>query len=258
MAQAKVKQSNGCCFTEQPIVLKGQPDNLIGLAHICNDGDDQVYVRAAPLLSTSIEKISKLEKRKLSIGRYVEAGETAAAKVSLSVDEHTPPGDYEASVLLGENPRGIQLHVLPVKRVNFEPDLVQLIGAPGSRVSEEVIVENLGNVPVEIRALGHAVMQEDHQVCLSIQLALASANNGEIKEFLNAMTKELTGRRVDLLRVRCAKSGVTVAAGEARQVRLEFALPSNMHAGVKYRGPLSYLGGQLRIHVTVTGKERKD
>jgi hypothetical protein len=176
--------------------------------------------------------------------------------VIASVDDSTPPGRHEAVIMVGGQRRRAILEVRPHRSVELSPQSVELTGAAGQAVSETFLFENRGNVPVELGAVGLVVLQEQEQVCRSLQHALAAADGKGYEAFLDALVNDLARKRVDLMRVRAAGGRREIAPGAADEVTLEFHIPGNVASGRTYRGKLLAFDRSIGVLLTIAGGGR--
>ncbi len=195
---------------------------------------------------------SRRPPRALRIGRAAP-GETRMTPVRYAVDPLTPPGGYSATFSVGQAQREARIVVLPQEGLSIEPRQISLSGRPGEAVVEDLVLENTGNTPIELGALGAMVTEEDEQVCLSLQHAMARTGEKGAMGFLDAFASSLADRKTDLVRVAIASGGLRLLPGEARQVAVAFHLPENMKPGRRYHALLKCGSAQLSTQITVLG-----
>jgi hypothetical protein len=123
------------------------------------------------------------------------------------------------------------------------------------------VLANRGNVPLELGLLGMLVLQEEEQLCLSLQQALArvkAAGNDDGKGsphtlFLDSLAGSLAARKTDFGKVRLA-APITLAPGDAELVELDIHLPRDMVAGRQYRALLKAMGAQMFVTIVAEGE----
>lgn len=238
---------------DAPIRLSGTPDRLLGIVELANEEKTSVLLKGFDVVETALPHARYMPKRRLFAYRAMEAGSSAKVTVETALDDLTPPGEYAATVMVGDTARPAVLEVKARELITFHPTVLELRGAPDEVVTETLIFENQGNVPVTVGMLGLAVLTEVEQVCTSLQRALAATgkDDGGYETFLNTLANDLARKRVDAVRVRAAKA-LEIPAGDADSVAIEFHLPGNVAPGHHYRGKVLMFGQSLGLRLNVT------
>lgn len=262
-----------CSVKEDVIRLRGRPDELVGVATMRREQEPDPsafrfattniaetrfgYKRrlnSAPMRSTSLPRMASLNSSRLSFTRLPLPGSQARVPVSLSIDPHTPPGKYEAVFDVAGSDQRAEIEVLPVEKLMLSPRSVSIIAAPGEVVAVDLVLTNSGNVPLELDILGMLVLQEEEQVCLSLQRGLAEVKKKpeaqSYEVFLNAVADSLAERKTDFGKVRLADGAVTLEAGESWFGPVAIHCPRDMIAGRQYRALLKARSGQLFVKIT--------
>lgn len=256
---------------DDPIRLRGRPSELVGLMPMRREPVPRAAFKSAtvnieetefgylhrlsfaPLVSSSLP-VEMGAHHGLSIGGALAPGAAGNVPISFSVDRTTPPGRYEAVFLLGGEERRLEIEVLPDEAIQIIPRTVAIAGPPGGVAYESVVLRNAGNIPAEIDVLGVLVLQEQEQICLSLQYALERTKGhpeeGAHRVFLDALASRLGERKTDLARVRVADGPCRIAPGDSAHVRLAFHLPGNMAPGRQYRALLKAATAQLFVRIS--------
>ena len=262
-----------CRIFDDRLRLRGTPGELVGVASVAraavpterfkictNDVAEtefgyQQRLRFAPLVSTTMP-IGKAVPRALVFGSMPPPEAEGRVMVRFATAQTTPPGHYEAVFDVGGEQQVADIEVLPVEQLGIAPRSIAVAGSSGAVVHEEIILTNLGNVTIDIDLLGVLVLQEEEQVCLSLQRALgkvkASSEGEPHKVFLDALTLSLAERKTEFARVRIADGAIKLPPGDSRHVRIAIDLPKDMTAGRSYRALLKAYGAQL--FVTIEGR----
>ena len=263
---------------EDRVRLRGRPSELVGIMTMRREplpkeafktattdiGETEFgYLHRlafAPLVSTSLPIDTALP-RTLSIAGNLSPGASGRVPIRFSVERTTPPGTYEAVFSLGGAEQVAEIEVLPDEVLEIIPRSIAVAGPPGGVAYEQLILRNAGNVPIEIDVLGVLVLQEQEQVCLSLQYALdqtrRSSEEGAHRVFLDALASSLGGRKTDVARVRVADGPCHVPAGDAVEVRIAIHLPKDMIAGRQYRALLKAGTAQLFVKIKAEPGEGK-
>ena len=242
---------------DEPIVLRGRPDELVGMVELANEGESDLFVKGFDIVESSLPERCLPARRRLFVQQRLPAGAAARVPVIAAVDDTTPPGRHEAIIVVGGRQRRAILEVRPHRSVELTPQSVELTGAAGEAPTETFLFENRGNVPIELGAVGLVVLQEQEQVCRSLQHALAEAEGKGYEAFLDTLVNDLARKRVDLMRVRAAGGRRELAPGETEEVALEFHIPGNVASGRTYRGKLLAFDRSIGVRLTVTAGGRQ-
>jgi hypothetical protein len=213
----------------------------------------------APLLSSSLP-LDMGVPHVLSFGAMPAPGSEARVPVHFAVEPLTPPGIYDATFDVSGQAQIADIEVLPIERLKIAPRSIEVAGAAGETVSEEVVISNAGNVPLRLDMIGMLVLQEEEQVCLSLQRALgkvkATPEGEPHKVFLDTLAVSLGERKTDFGRVRVAGGPVDLAPGESQLVRIGIQLPRDMIAGRHYRAFLKARTAQLFVKIAALAGDK--
>jgi hypothetical protein len=251
--------------------LRGRPEELLGVAEFASGAAPEgqrrleaVRRRRASVIAVRSSELPLSHARRLSLLGAVPPGAKGRLPVQFSVDPETPPGRYKAVFDLDGAERAAEIEVLPDPRLEIQPARMEVTGAPGAVVQATAVLANRGNVPLELGLLGMLVLQEEEQLCLSLQQALArvkaatdEAGKGSPHTlFLDSLAGSLAERKTDFGKVRLAKP-LTLPPGDAALVELEFHLPRDMLVGRQYRALLKAKGAQIFVTILAEGEARK-
>jgi hypothetical protein len=261
-----------CSIPDERIRLRGTPGQLVGVATVrrarhpeesafktlTNDVTETKFgylhrLHYAPLLASSLP-FGMGAPHGLSFGSLPAPDSEARVPVHFAVEALTPPGLYEATFDVAGQEQIAEIEVLPIERLTIAPRSIEVAGVAGETVSEEVVISNAGNVTLTLDIIGMLVLQEEEQVCLSLQRALGkvkSTPEGEpYKIFLDTLAVSLGERKTDFGRVRVAEGPIDLAPGESQLVRIAIQFPRDMIAGRRYRALLKARTAQLFVKIT--------
>jgi hypothetical protein len=200
------------------------------------------------------------ETARVQVTRLPAAGRQGTAILQVSLDPHTPPGLYQGRIALDGVEIDAAFEVMPQRQTAFLTPYLYLSGAPGTSVMTSLLIENQGNVPEQIGVLGKLVLQEDDQICLSLQSALGAAKAmmkaaedgkdlaGHFHVFADRMIAELAARHTTMARV-IAQEATMLPPGEAQNVPIRIHLPRDMTPGRRYGSVLIW--GTAQVPVTI-------
>jgi hypothetical protein len=221
-----------------------------------------MQLRQGRLLHSTLHA-DHLETARLSITRMPAAGRQGTAVLELTLDPHTPPGLFHARIALDGAEMDAEIEVMPQRQTAFLTPYLYLSGAPGTSAYTTLLIENQGNVPEQIGVLGKLVLQEDEQICLSLQSALGAAKammktsddakdlTGHFNIFADRMIAELAARHTTMARV-IAQEGTMLAPGDVRHVPIRVHLPRDMVPGRRYGSVLIWGTAQVPVAIDAT------
>lgn len=259
-----------CAVEDDRIRLRGRPGELVGVVAMSRAPVPTAAFKVAtsdiseteigylqrlhyaPLLSSTLPSTSTVAPT-LSLGASLTPGTRGRVPVRFSVERTTRPGRYQAVFEVGGAPVSADIEVLPDEALEIMPAHLAISGPPGGVAEEEVILRNAGNTTLDLDLLGVLVLQEEEQICLSLQRALGQVKSGVEGEahrvFLDALVQGLAERKTDFARVRLADGPLSLAPGQAEAVRLAVHLPRDMEAGRRYRALLKARSAKLFVQI---------
>lgn len=172
-------------------------------------------------------------------------------RTRLRLPAHTPPGHYEGSVEFADGQRQpFELTIEPRPRIRVSPSTLNLSGAAGAHAKAQLLLENRGNVPIEIdETLVTGVFDND-----GIETALAAAyrlDSDDITQIVGTVFSRLRDAHGGLLKLRVAEGAGSLAVGERRLLTIETLLSSKLHAGHGYHGVLQLGGHAIAVRLSV-------
>ena len=235
------------------MILRGTPEDLVGVLELVNETKEPLLVRSLRLRDPKLPGLDSRGRRRLTLRQSVPAGGRRRVPVRFALDPATPPGTYEVTFADERSEHPAQLEVLPQRRLGLLPDRLEVEAAPGEVAKVPMVLTNRGNVPLELSVLAVMVLEEDQQICLALQNALAAARGKDYETFLNALTEDLAGKKVDFLRIRLAGSGLKLEVGATEMVGVELHVPRNALPGRTYRSRAAVFGQSLFLMLRTRG-----
>jgi hypothetical protein len=138
-------------------------------------------------------------------------------------------------------------------RLRVLPATLRLAAAAGAKASAELLLENRGNVPVEIGAVLVAGLFDDD----GIEAAMAAAYNLEAKDvnqIVGHAFERLRQAHGGLLKLRVLRGAGVLAVGERRLLEIETRLGAKLAAGHGYHGVLELAGHGIAVEVQMLRK----
>jgi hypothetical protein len=237
--------------------LRGPPDHLTGLIELTNTGSVARHLRSLRLKSGAFKEAGQPGRSRITIFQQFRRGQSQSVPVMFSIDQETKPGFYDAVFSEDAQTYTAQLEVLPREKLSFLPRTIEVTAAAGNEVKISVVLSNKGNVPLELSGLGQMVLEEEQQLCLAIQHALAVSQKSGAEQFVQAMTTHLAEKKVDFLRLKIASGKMVLGVGAAELTEIVLKVPENARNGRRYQAQTVICGGQLRLKLHTLNETRK-
>ncbi len=230
---------NRLTFGAASAQLCGSTRRVAGSCEMVNTSDQDIFLWEVPVVNSDLRDPFGSTIRKIPIMRAIPAGQSITLPLRLKLDSLTPPGEYVMTLALGESQKEFVVQIPEQTRLRIEPSRLILAGEPKAKITQTVVVTNLGNVRFALSRLGAVILEEDGGICRSVQSSLRSKGSEGYQAFLDALVAELATTRVDMLRVGMADDAPGVDPGESQAISLEFHLPGDITPGRSYFGFLS-------------------
>lgn len=175
--------------------------------------------------------------------------------LQLSLPARTPPGTYEGTAEVEGEERAIVIEVEPEIELEVVPDQLTLEATPGEHVAVPLTIVNAGNVVVEIRrAYAFGIFAVGGLERALHRAYTAKRPEGERR--VDFLFDQLAEEHGGVVRVAVEEGGGELKPGEAREVRANFHVPSDLHRGRTYTGTLPLYDVRYYVRLIVPdGKE---
>lgn len=261
-------------LTESRVVLTGTPTQVIGAVKLRRNSvpahafstmtmdPTETYVghlqelQRGEMLKTSIDQ-RFCENAALGLGMLPREGEEGSVPMSLCLHPQTPPGQYNATLRIAGDDVEAEIDVLPERRFRILTSQIVATGSAGETVYARMLIQNEGNLAEDFSGLGRLVLQEDQQICLSLQEAI-SAVKSEKEEghgfvrFADQFVTSLANRQTNSARVSVAGGKRRLEGGETAELALAIKLPGDLKAGHTYVTVLNVVNASVGILIVAT------
>lgn len=152
---------------DEDLVFVGAPGSISGEVWLENREAEQLELRTASVQSPHVRPTALTRTGRIAhipVPKYLRAHQRELLSVAFDLDRSTPPGRYDASVVL-EGPDGTaafpaRIIVTQHYSLRIKPDELVVTAVPGGTFNGEVVVFNDGNVPIEIAPLGEFPLED--------------------------------------------------------------------------------------------------
>jgi hypothetical protein len=244
---------------EEPLVLVGPPRAVRGEFRLENPTEERVVVREPHLRAATeargrkkalVEAVRLPGPAVVMRRLVVRPKQSRPVPVLLGLDPRTPPGTYEAELVVGEQLRRVVVHVTEDVSLVIAPSELLLPNRPGEKVKKRVVFTNDGNVSIPIRSLGTVVLDEELVHCRALRGALADVGDTmtTLDEFAAALGRRYK-KLYESLVLKIQNTPVTLEPGQTRDVELTIALPDALEPRSRYSGYAAISVGTLQFTI---------
>jgi hypothetical protein len=218
----------------------GPPKECQGQLTLVNTSDSKVKVRN--LMTQPTTRLRKdwyaLKPTHITLAARLQPHSQSCVMSSLKVPIDTTPGNYQASILCGQQKTPIEVIVLENREIMIEPRHFSLRGTSGETVSFQLAITNLGNVPITLGDVGMVWFREQDWIGRTLVYALReTAPNESLEEFGNRLLHRFHDEIVPTAKVQFEPSKINaLPAGKSTSRTLSLALPVGLKKGRRYLG----------------------
>jgi hypothetical protein len=235
---------------DEPAVVFGPPHALRGTLNLHNAGEARVRVRALGLAAPALRGPAGLPLTRVRVVARLDPGQQRSAQVQLELDPTTPPGTYEAEVVVGEARHPLRVVVCEGLRARIEPQQLTLFTEGELSFETTYVVENQGNVPFPTGVLCTAPLFDGDRGADPQPRQVAGAER-TVEQALRELLAAYAPVAAGVVRIR--REGGLVRPGQTRVGKAVVELPPGLRSHRHYHALLELYGVQGRIDV-YTGK----
>lgn len=177
-------------------------------------------------------------------------------EIRVALPRKTPPGTYEATVVLPDGEQRVILEVEPRPHLRFHPrGGIVVTGGPNERVTATVTALNEGNGSIEIpKSGGVGLYEQDAVECAVGRTLRADLAKGE--SIIDRLTEEFAAEFGGTMRVNTTSGDGVLEADTVRELTLALHCPGGLERGKSYSGVWTFAGGALSITVHTSKKQK--
>lgn len=245
-----------------PIVLVGEPRSLRGNVHLHSYTASRVLLRRLPLTFAGKGARTLAAARpgpgpvvRLHPG-IIRPGHIGPVSLTVALDPHTPPGEYQAEVEIAGQMQPVTLHVTERTSISVSPAVLVIENNPDQTIAKRIVVSNLGNVPLNLGKIGAVYLDDDLLICRTLRHAAASVGDDlrPVEEYLARilLSAKQVAERSGILRVYSRTEDITLQPGEVRPIDLEIRVPPTLDRRGRYRGVIAMHTASLSFVIVPT------
>jgi hypothetical protein len=221
---------------EEEIVLSGPPQALTGTVLIKNKESQTVFIRELAF-STSGTELHTTQQR-LPLLTSLQAGEVKVQQLLFQLPLHTPPGNYERKLMIGDKEKQVRLLVQPNIEIDINPTTLHFQSSTGGKTHQaEITITNSGNLPFRIPSnIKHTTMLDEDYLCRALSFAIREKGAEGFNPVMDELTRNIHREMADWVELRLEENGKIIDPGKSVQVHLSITLPDNVNSSRDYSG----------------------
>ncbi len=248
--------------TEQNLALGADPLHFIGPPGSCsafvdlhNRSVQRVNVRRLPIMAAGVKTAENLPLTELELSALIAPGAFSRARLKLALHPQTPPGRYEAQIVVGKEPRKATIQILEAWDVAVLPEALSIKKGPGENgLTRTILVSNRGNMPWYVPDAVFAPLKEQEGVHRNIFQSLRASGANGLTDVLNDFVKRMQETEVEPATVRITSPQDVFKPGETRELELEISLPKELKKHRRYTGSISFENAHVALDIEVFEK----
>ncbi|MDH5586049.1 MAG: hypothetical protein OEZ05_05415 [Nitrospirota bacterium] len=240
---------------QQPIIIYGSPGRVQGTLTIQNDSDTKLTVRSIPIQAPKLRSQTLEPLQEIRIFSRMYPSQQSRVTLDFPVDPSTPPGTYQATVLIGDQSQPVQIRISESVELEVEPDIVTVSEKDQKRFEREFVVTNVGNVPMSVgekwvaalqgsEGMGSQVVQSMKAICQKKQdEGSPSREEGSVQEMLCLVANQQPGP------VTLTWKNLTLAPGETQVMKGVIELPDGLQPHRHYFAEFELFSASLLVDI---------
>lgn len=143
------------------VTLVGAPGPISDQLEFHNGGEQRAILRQASLVSSQLEAATGQRLGVAMPSVVLHPGQARRVPIRITIPIHTPPGRYDAELLVAGQSVEVVIHVVEDYDLDVAPTEVVLENRAGDRTVRQIVCTNRGNVPLMIGEIGAVVLDDE-------------------------------------------------------------------------------------------------
>jgi hypothetical protein len=233
----------------------GPPGSCSAFADLHNRSAQKLNLRRLPIIASGVMTAENLPLTEVELSAQMAPGASSRARLKLALHPQTPPGRYEAEVVVGKEPRKATIQIVEAWDVAVLPESLSIKkGADENGLSRTVLVSNRGNMPWHVPDAVFAPLKEQEGLHRNIFQSLRASGANGLTDVLNDFVRRMQAAEVGPATVRIDSSGDVLKPGETRELAIEISLPKELKKHRRYSGSISFENAQVALDIEVFEK----
>jgi hypothetical protein len=253
---AEFKQKKPLSQTVELFATGHRVRSMITLA---NQGKETLKVKDLEISGAALRDVAGNPLQRVPFLARIRPGQVQSCQVEFDLDPTLPPGTYEGDLSYGDVARQhFVLHVPEKVDLNLFPGTIIIRGAPGQRLTKELVMTNTGNVPVTLnKDMPNVNLSEIGELDRAIVSSLKQSAKEGYAKVLDNLVVQLADAQIRPVTITVVELDLEVKPGQTRKFTLDILLPRNTKRNRKYEGSLEIAGREIRLDVQATGDSKE-
>ena len=234
---------------KKPVRIHGEQGRLHGTLHLKNQGSDGLTLRSIPVQEATLKGKNATELSELRVRGRLPPQEQGQVRVNYEIDPATPPGTYEAKLMIGGEAQTVEIDIAENAELDIQPDTLTLNLAAEPRLTRSFSVTNIGNVDIRLEGKLVVPVKSDCMLETALQRGIAalsakrSTGEPQLGDLLRAVGAQLAGPMT------LSWSATTIEPGASKILETTLELPDNLQPHAYYYADVELFSGSVRVDI---------
>lgn len=248
--KSRQKPKSDVRLGEGPFSFSGEPLGCWGKIYVINESEEWVWLPRLPLSGFELQTASGEPLNQIELAAHVGPGKTDAIAVNLALHPSTAGGDYQGSIILGEQSETLIISVVEKREIAILPRRVSLCGKPGKSLSSTIVVTNNGNVNCPLPSETTLALSDIDNLEVSAIMALQEVGQKGWEPTRDRFIQILSDLQVKPLRVNI-RGAKEIPPGQSANINIALQIPRDIKPQHTYQGKATIFNERLQFDVQV-------
>lgn len=234
--------------------LVAMGNRVKGLVTLANRTQEMLKIKALKIAGSDLRDAAGQPLEQLCVLVRLRPGEVRCCLLEFDIDPSLPPGTYLGQLLYKDVLcQSFAIHVLEQADISLFPDTIVCIGAPGRRLTKEIVITNRGNVPVTLQPQMSLALSDEDDISRAIASSLRRSGKEGFNKVLDQFAAELADTMVRPATITLEGTILEIEPGEIRKFTVNIRLPRNLKRNRSYSGDVTIYNQSLTLEIQVPG-----
>ena len=234
--------------TTNPLELYACGNRIRSTIIIKNPGDEILRLRSINITETNLCDVAGKTLEQIPFSARLHPGQALECPLKFEVDPTTPPDTYKGKFEYGEIlQQPFILHILKGIELYILPSPIIARGLPGQRLTEEILVSNKSNVPINLDQEMIMRLYEVDEFYQILKTCLDEVADDGFINVLNNFVVKLKEGISEPMSIKFESEDLELRANETRKFNISLNIPDNLKSNSSYRGKISIYNCQLSL-----------
>jgi hypothetical protein len=208
-----------------PFIFSGMPPACTGKLELINISDKKVKIRTIPTVQNKDNSVLTA----VHLVASIPPGECVQIPAHFQITTNTPAGTYKTSLSCGKQREDVVVYVFDNYNFSINPQSIFLRGAAGETLSHPMVINNTGNVELQLPAVSLVWFEEQDWVGRTFVYSLRESSKAEgYEKYLDRVMEEFHSEMIPSTRVHIKCKPDQIKPGIVAEVLLTITLPKKL------------------------------